>query len=62
MSLYYVETVFGCGLREARSITQARSQAIREIGTDNFKSIRKATKKDVDWVRGMGGHVPGGAK
>lgn len=58
MTVYYVETSQGCGLKEARSIDGARAAANREVGSYNVRLVRKATPKDIDWVRGMGGYVP----
>lgn len=58
MPYYYVETMQGCGIRSATNIQQARKSALAESGTSNFKSIRKATKSDVEWVRAMGGYIP----
>ena len=58
MPYYYLETMQGCGIRCAANIQQARKNALVESGTFNFKSIRKATKRDIEWVRAMGGHVP----
>lgn len=60
-TLYYVETDRGCGLRAAQNIQQAQEEEIRATGTYGFKGIRLATQADVDWVGGMGGHVPDGA-
>ncbi len=33
---------------------------LRREGTANVKSIRNATKEDVEWVQAMGGYVPNG--
>lgn len=57
-TLYYVEQSLGCGLRAAYSLQQARAEAIREIGTDNFERCMKATSEQIAWVRSMGGYVP----
>ncbi len=57
--LYYVETDYGCGIRAARSITQARADLHREVG-QQAKSVRRATVGDVAWVQQMGGRVPTG--
>ena len=58
MPYYYVETMQGCGIRSAANIQVARKSALAESGSSNFKSIRKATQSDVEWVRAMGGHIP----
>lgn len=55
---YYAETGLGCCIREGRSLESARSLVLQEVGTYNGVSlIRKATQKDIDWVRRMGGYV-----
>ena len=59
-TLYYIDTDNGCGIRAAQNIIQARCQALHETRTYGFRTIRKATHKDIDWVRGMGGYVPPG--
>ena len=58
MNLYYVETSQGCCIKAGSSLEEARKSALREVGTDNFESIRKATKEDITWVKCMGGYVP----
>lgn len=59
MPLYYIETRFGCGIREAANIKQARSNLLKEVGTHGGPGLcRKATKEDVGWVQSMGGYVP----
>lgn len=59
MTLYYVETGRGCGIRRARSEAQAKREVLREVGTYvGVKRVRKANARDVEWVRGMGGRVP----
>ncbi len=59
MPLYYFECDMGCGIRVATNLRQAESRIRREVGTfGDARNIRKATKRDIDWVRGMGGHVP----
>lgn len=59
MGLFYIETEFGCGIREARSLEAAERALRREVGEYGFKGVRPATEKDVAWVRAMGGSVPG---
>jgi len=54
--LYYFEADIGCGLRRLhvdrnKAITQIR----REVGEENLKLLRKATKEDIDWITAMGG-------
>jgi len=57
--LYYAETGLGCCIREAETLNLARSLVLREAGTcSGISLIRKATEKDVEWVRAMGGYVP----
>ena len=58
MTLYYIETTYGCGIRVAYNIQQARKNALREEGESNVMDIRKATKEDIGWVGAMGGRVP----
>jgi hypothetical protein len=59
MTLYYVETGRGCGIRRARSVEQARRKTLREVGTyEGVRLVREATQRDLNWVRGMGGSVP----
>lgn len=60
MKLFYVDTDYGCGIRAAKNIAQARKDALEENGTRNFKSVRPATKQDVSDVKAMGGWVPEG--
>jgi len=62
MTLYYFESYQGCGIREARTLEQARKNVLAEVGYANFKTVRKAEKTDVAWVRAMGGRVPEGDK
>lgn len=58
--VYYLEFVNGnCGLRVARSITQAKADA-RHQETHRLRAIRRATRADVEAVRAMGGWVPEG--
>ena len=59
MPLYYIELVGGnCGIREAKSKTQAWVNLCREEGTNNAQGVRLATKDDIEWIRGMGGYIP----
>lgn len=52
--LYYVQRVGGyCGL------VRDREKTIKEEGSANIASITVATKEQIDWVRSMGGHIPG---
>ena len=60
MGLYYIETGMGCCIRRARSEEGARRAVLREVGTyQGVGKVREATQHDIDWVRGMGGNVPG---
>lgn len=57
--LYYFESDFGCGIRDFKSISQAREKILAEVGTHSgVKVCRPATNKDISWVKGMGGFVP----
>ena len=58
MGLYYVEIDAGCGIREAKSKEQAWRDLVKAEGTNHAKFVRKATKKDIEHVRSMGGYVP----
>ena len=59
MPIYYGELYSGhCTLFEARNLQQAWSTFAREEGTNNARGVRKASKEDIEWVRGMGGYVP----
>ena len=59
MALYYVETGRGCCIQRARSEEQAEREVLREVGTyEGVRLVRKATARDIEWVRGMGGRVP----
>ena len=59
MNLYLVDTNVGCGIREAETEEGARVAILTEIGTMNqVRSIRKATVKDIVYVRAMSGWLP----
>jgi len=59
MTLYYIETVFGCGIRKAKNIQQARKNLKEEVGTYGQPTVcRKATKQDIKWVEAFGGYIP----
>lgn len=58
MKIYYADTDRGCALRTAETLTAARRQINREVGSDNVGAVRPATENDIAWVRGMGGYVP----
>jgi hypothetical protein len=54
--LRYVELYSGhCTIE-----TGSNSEIIRRLGCFNVKFVRAATKKDVEWVKAFGGHVPDG--
>jgi hypothetical protein len=58
--VYYLEFVNGnCGLRVARSITQAKADA-RHYEAYRLAHARRATEADVAYVRDAGGWVPEG--
>ena len=56
--LYYVDTEFGCAIRAASDIDEARRAALREVGSNGYKSVRPAKTEDIEWVKAMGGYVP----
>lgn len=61
--IVYAETGAGSCLREAKSVDAGRRAILKNVGTSRGVTVcRKATKKDVDWIRGMGGFVPPGAE
>ncbi len=52
--IMYVELSNGrCGLS-----TDSKAEIMKQVGTDNLRSISVATKKQIDFVRAMGGYVP----
>jgi len=55
---YYVSLDGGlCSVRKFANIRQARRQILKEQGTDNVCYVRPATQEDLDWHKGMGGHI-----
>lgn len=55
-TIRYIKLYGGrCGLT-----TDTKREVMKREGTSNVLEVRPATQKDVDWVRGMGGHVPNG--
>ena len=57
--LIYFESGRGCGIREVRDLESGKRAILREAGTyDGVSVVRKATEKDITWVKGMGGSVP----
>lgn len=59
MPVYAVSAYGGrIGLIAANSLRDAERSAKRDVGLDNFQSVKLATKDDVAWVRSMGGYVP----
>lgn len=58
MKLYYVSTDLGCTLRAAKTAADAKRSAANDCGINHVREVRLATRKDVEWVRGMGGYVP----
>lgn len=58
MAYFYVDTDMGCTIREAADIDQARKDAVREVGTMFFRSVREANDKDISHVGSMGGRLP----
>ena len=58
MSLFWIDTDVGCGIRSAANIEEARENAKRECGTAFFRSVRAATREDISHVGAMGGYIP----
>lgn len=59
MPIYYAETGLGCCLEKYKNIEAARKGFLREAGTRaGVQLVRKATKKDISWIQGMGGRLP----
>jgi len=59
MALYTVEFGHNIGLRDGASARQVLRAITAEEGTNAGPfNVRRATRADVDWVRGMGGEVP----
>ena len=59
MPLYYVNTNFGCGIRCAKDIKQARRDLLQSVGEYGGPgTCRPATEDDIAWVKGMGGYIP----
>lgn len=59
MALFYFESDMGCGIRDYRNLKEAVNGITKEVGTSNGPmNISKATKKEVDWVKNMGGNIP----
>lgn len=54
---FYIETTFGCGIRFAKSLEQAKEKLLKEVGSYGYKSVREATAKDIAWVKAMGGYT-----
>lgn len=52
---WYVQTSFGVTIREG-TVSGIRNA----IGSENVESIRPAERKDIEWVRAMGGRLPPG--
>jgi hypothetical protein len=54
MTIYYVSLYGGlCGLT-----TDPPRVVIKREGTANVKSVTRATKAQIEYVRSMGGYVP----
>jgi hypothetical protein len=56
----YKVTLFGgyCGLIAASSLAEAKKVAMSEQGSSNVQYVAPATREDLEWVKGMGGHIP----
>lgn len=57
MTLYYIETDLGCGIREAKNLQQAKSHMRIEAG-ELVNIVRLATRDEIEWVQAMGGYFP----
>ncbi len=58
MTLYYVSTGRGCCIRRGGSAASVERSVLLEVGTANGPvKVRKATEKDIAWVRSMGGNT-----
>lgn len=58
MARFYFESDRGCGIREYRNLERALRGVAREVGDGYVTVVRKATEKDISWVRDMGGFIP----
>lgn len=57
--LFYASTGLGATLVKAEDEDEAYEKTLRKVGTYNgVKEVRKATERDIEWVRAMGGYVP----
>ncbi len=57
--LFYVETEIGCGIRTGTDEDEVYDEEVESIGTyHSVRLVREATKKDIAWVRTMGGYIP----
>lgn len=56
--LFYVETVYGCGIRAHKTEEEAWEDLLRTEGTRNAKGVRFATKEDIDHISAFGGYIP----
>ena len=62
--IYFHQSEMGCGLGEARDLRSADAQVRRDLGSYHASAgylVRKATPRDVAWVKAMGGYVPDAA-
>ena len=58
MGLYYVETDYGCGIREAKNVQHAWKMLKDEVIERHAVGVRRATEEDIESVRQMGGDIP----
>lgn len=57
--IVYAETGIGCCLREAKTVEADARAILRDVGERaRVQLCRKATDRDIGWVRAMGGYVP----
>lgn len=63
-TLWTVRTTYGMAIKDYKTddYEMAEEKAIREVGTNSFKSIETATKEDIFWVASMGGYLPKAAR
>lgn len=61
MPYYLIQTNLGLAVNEAKNLRQARKVARQEEGTAHLIAVTPATRRQLEWVRAMGGWLPQGA-
>lgn len=57
--VFYFESGRGCGLRESKSLEQAKREILHEVGTyEGVTLVQEATDENIGLVLAMGGFVP----